>query len=323
MVRPATQPATRASNSRASASLVGRGCAAWAFSAACWRVPRRGRPGASRVPPRLAPTYSRKRRGSANPRLPPIGSGTHSARTTQTWPKLQNGLRADESSGSWCIVARLIPLPVLRASVSSIRTYSGCAAGIQASASRNTTRPTASRLQVARVKNRWNTEMWRCPTPPDASATAVIVRRPRQWIQPASTNRKTRNVGARKHGSNAASRSTNAFGTMIPGMAPSLVRDTSRVHEGAMFRQPITALPPKWRKSSLDADVVPEPLHRLGHLVVAGPAPADVADGRLEAVGVAGLGQELLRPGRVVRQRLEVEGAEQAGDRRRAQRQRR
>ena len=124
--------------------------------------------------------------------LPPIGNGTQSASTTQTCPKLQNGLRADDSNGSWCIVARLIPLPVLRASVSSIRTNSGWSAGIQASASRNTTCPTASRLHVARVKNRWNTEMWRRPTPPDASATAVIVRRPRQWIHPATTSRNVR-----------------------------------------------------------------------------------------------------------------------------------
>jgi hypothetical protein len=29
------------------------------------------------------------------------------------------------------------------------------------------------------VKNRWKTEMWQRSTPPDATATAVIVRRPR------------------------------------------------------------------------------------------------------------------------------------------------
>jgi hypothetical protein len=112
--------------------------------------------------------------------VPPIGSGTQSASTTQTCPKLQNGLRALDSSGSWCIVARAIPLPVFRASVSSISTNSGCSGGIQASARRNTTWPSASRLQVARLKNRWKTEMWQCSTPPDATATAVIVRRPRQ-----------------------------------------------------------------------------------------------------------------------------------------------
>ena len=112
------------------------------------------------VPPRLAPTYSRNSSGSANPRVPPIGNGTHSASTTQTCPKLQNGLRADDSNGSWGIVARLIPLPVLRASVSSIRMNSGWSAGIQRSASRKTTWPSASRLHCARLKNRWNTEMW-------------------------------------------------------------------------------------------------------------------------------------------------------------------
>jgi hypothetical protein len=56
--------------------------------------------------------------------------------------------------GSWCIVASAIPLPVLRASVSSITTSSGCLAGIQASANQMTTCPTASRLHLARVKNR-------------------------------------------------------------------------------------------------------------------------------------------------------------------------
>jgi hypothetical protein len=35
-------------------------------------------------------------------------------------------------------------------------------------------------------------------------------------------------------------------------MAPSLVVGTSRVFEGAMFRQLIAAPPPKWRKASLD-----------------------------------------------------------------------
>ncbi len=137
--------------------------------------------------PTWDPTYSRNSSGNANPRLPPSGNGTQSASTTQTCPKLQNGLRADDSNGSWCIVARLIPLPVLRASVSSIRRKSGWSAGIQTSANRNTTWPTASRLQVVRVKNRWNTEMWREPSPPDASATPVIVRRPRQWIHPATS----------------------------------------------------------------------------------------------------------------------------------------
>jgi hypothetical protein len=76
--------------------------------------------------------------------------------------------------------AKLIPLPVLRASVSSTRMISGWSAGIQCSASRKTTWPTASKLQVARVKNRWNTEMGQLSTPPEATATAVIVRRPAQ-----------------------------------------------------------------------------------------------------------------------------------------------
>src|SRR5215210_3230620 len=79
--------------------------------------------------------------------------------------------------------------------------------------------------------------MCRPPTPPDASATAVTVRRPRQWIHPARTSRKTRYVGAWKHGSNAASIPTSGLGRLISGMAPSLVRDTSRIFEGAMFRQ--------------------------------------------------------------------------------------
>jgi hypothetical protein len=83
--------------------------------------------------------------------------------------------------------ARLIPLPVLRASVSSTRISSGWSAGIQRNASRKTTWPTASRLQLARLKNRWNTEMWQRSTPPDTTATAVIVRRPTQWIHPATT----------------------------------------------------------------------------------------------------------------------------------------
>jgi hypothetical protein len=78
-------------------------------------------------------------------------------------------------------------LPVFRANVSSTRIISGWSAGIQRSASRNTTWPTASKLQRARVQNRWNTEMWQRSTPPDATATAVIVRRPRQWIHPATT----------------------------------------------------------------------------------------------------------------------------------------
>jgi hypothetical protein len=90
------------------------------------------------------------------------------------------------------------------------------------------------------------------PHPPDASATAVIVRRPRQCIHPASTSRKTRYVGAWKHGSNDASSPTIGLGKMISGMAPSLVRDTSRVFEGAMFRQLIAAPPPKWRKARLE-----------------------------------------------------------------------
>ncbi|HEX6675985.1 MAG TPA: hypothetical protein VF486_13260 [Actinomycetes bacterium] len=74
----------------------------------------------------------------------------------------------------------------MRASVSSTSTTSGWSAGIQRSASRYTTRPTASRLHVARLKNRWNTAMGDRSTPPDATATAAIVRRPRQWIHPAT-----------------------------------------------------------------------------------------------------------------------------------------
>jgi hypothetical protein len=91
------------------------------------------------------------------------------------------------------------------------------------------------------------------PTPPDASATAVTVRRPGQWIHPASTGRKTRYVGAWKHGSNAASMPTSGLGTMISGMAPSLVSHTSRVFEGATFRQLMVARSPKWRKAGPDA----------------------------------------------------------------------
>jgi hypothetical protein len=41
---------------------------------------------------------------------------------------------------------------------------------------------------------------------------------------------------------------------MIPDMAPSLVADTSRVFEGAMFRQLMPTPPPKWRKSRLVDD---------------------------------------------------------------------
>jgi len=55
--------------------------------------------------------------------------------------------------------ARLTPWPVLRASVSSIRTSRGPSAGIQVDAGRKTACPSASRLQVARLKNRWNAEM--------------------------------------------------------------------------------------------------------------------------------------------------------------------
>ena len=111
------------------------------------------------MPPRLDPTYSRNSSGNAKPRAPPIGNGAQSARTTQTWPKLQNGLRADDSNGSWCIVASAIPFPVLRASVSSIRMDNGWSAGIQTSANRNTTCPTASKLHWLRAKHRWKTEL--------------------------------------------------------------------------------------------------------------------------------------------------------------------
>ena len=68
-------------------------------------------------------------------------------------PKLENGLRVLDSSGSWCMLAGAMLLPPLRASVSSPSTTSGWSAGIQASASVNTTRPRASRLQDARLRN--------------------------------------------------------------------------------------------------------------------------------------------------------------------------
>jgi hypothetical protein len=134
-------------------------------------------------------------------------------------------------------VARLIPLPPLRASVSSTSTSSGCSPGTQASARVNTTRPIASMLHRARAKKRWNTEICRAPTAPDATATAVIVRRPWQRSQPATTSPNSRYVGAVKHPSNAASSGANVCGTITSGMAPSLVADTSRVIQGAMFRQ--------------------------------------------------------------------------------------
>jgi hypothetical protein len=108
----------------------------------------------------------------------PNGSGTHRASTTHTCPKLENGLRVLDSSGSWCMLAGAMLLPPLRASVSSPSTTSGWSAGIQASASVNTTRPRASRLQDARLRNRWKTEMCRRPRAPQASATVVMVRRP-------------------------------------------------------------------------------------------------------------------------------------------------
>jgi hypothetical protein len=44
--------------------------------------------------------YNRTRIGSAKPRRSPIGKGTQSASTTQTCPKLKNGLRPLDSSGS-------------------------------------------------------------------------------------------------------------------------------------------------------------------------------------------------------------------------------
>src|SRR4051794_34723539 len=50
----------------------------------------------------------------------------------------------------------------------------------------------------------------------------------------------------------AASGPATGLGKMTSGMAPSLVRSTSRVFEEAMFRQLIAAPPPKWRKASLD-----------------------------------------------------------------------
>ena len=85
-------------------------------------------------------------------------------------------------------MARLTHLPLLRASVSSPTKCTGWSAGIQRTARSKTTRPTASRLHCARAKNRWNTEMWRSPTAPEASATPVIVRRPRHWTQPITSH---------------------------------------------------------------------------------------------------------------------------------------
>jgi len=78
-----------------------------------------------RSPPRLVPTYRRNSTGRAKPRPLPKGKGTHRASTTQTCPKLANGLRALLSSGSWCMLARAMLLPPLRASVSSPNTTSG------------------------------------------------------------------------------------------------------------------------------------------------------------------------------------------------------
>jgi len=57
---------------------------------------------------------------------------------------------------------------------------------------------------------------------------------------------------ARKGVKNAASSPTSVLGKMISSMAPSLVRDTSRVFEGAMFRQLIGTPPPIWRKARLE-----------------------------------------------------------------------
>ena len=69
-------------------------------------------------------------------------------------------------------------------------TSTGWSAGSQASAKSTSTWPNSSRTQVAREKKRWKTEMWRLPTAPEASATPVIVRRPRQWAQPATIRQK-------------------------------------------------------------------------------------------------------------------------------------
>src|SRR5438034_992333 len=163
----ADEHATRPTSSRSKSSLVRRSRAAWAASATRQRFPGVGRDGAAARPPRCAPVYRRTSSGKANPRPRPIGRGTHSASTTQTCPKLKNGLRAVESNGSWCIAARLTHLPLLRARVSSPSKYSGCSAGSHRSACSNTLCPSASKLHCARAKNRWNTEIWRTPTAPD------------------------------------------------------------------------------------------------------------------------------------------------------------
>src|SRR5215207_4278214 len=65
--------------------------------------------------------------------------------------------------------------------------------------------------------------MGRWPTAPAAVATAVTVRRPRQCTQPLTSVTKLRWLGAEKQGANAASNWTNDSGTMVPGMAPSLM----------------------------------------------------------------------------------------------------
>src|SRR4051812_23444781 len=84
---------------------------------------------------------------------------------------------------------------------------------------------------------------------------------------------------------------TNALGKMMSGMAPSLVADTSRVYEGAMFRQLTATPPPKWRKSSL---AIRQEV-RTRSFVVFIPKAQDIGqtrvvggDARLECSGASG-----------------------------------
>ncbi len=103
------------------------------------------------------------------------GSRTMIESTTQLWPNENTGRLGVERSGSWCIPAPQMCRPVFRPSVSSTARSTDSPSGTKRSASLRITRPTESRLQLARLKKRWKQEKSFSATAPVATMRPVTV----------------------------------------------------------------------------------------------------------------------------------------------------
>ena len=87
----------------------------------------------------------------------------------------------------------------------------------------------------------------RCPMAPEASATAVMVRRPWHRTHPSTSHWNVWKLRAWKHGAQDASSAATVGGRLTSDMAPSLGLDISRVSGEPCSGQPARSVSPSHR----------------------------------------------------------------------------